>query len=145
MSGDMTAILNNLYLGSAKASRNLNLMTSVGITHILNIAGRQYFPGQFVYKRAHFEDRGELNDIELLREMFLWLDIVTSDSNSKVLVQCMGGISRSASVIIGYLVWSKKFTLNEAYCYVKGLRPQIRPRHLSVMEKIEKEVRVQTN
>lgn len=138
--GDMSGILSNLFLGSAKASRSLDLLTTTGITHIVNIAGRQYFPGQFIYKRVHFEDVEDFDEVEKLRDIFLWLDMVTSDTKAKVLVQCMGGMSRSASVIIGYLVWSKKFKLDEAYAFVKAIRPQIRPRQLNVMKKIEMEV-----
>lgn len=139
-SGDISGILCNLFLGSAKASRSLDLLTSNGITHIVNIAGRQYFPGQFIYKRVHFEDVEEFEDMEKLREIFEWLDVVTSDTKSKILVQCMGGISRSASVVIGYLVWSKKFKLDEAVAFVKSRRPQIRPRQLGAIKKMETEI-----
>lgn len=140
MSGDISEILDNLFLGSAKASRSSDLLTSNGITHILNIAGRQHFPGQFVYKRVHFEDVEEFDEVEKLREIFSWMDEVTSDKKSKILVQCMGGISRSASVVIGYLVWSKKYKLmDEAHAFVKSRRPQIRPRQLGVIKKIEME------
>lgn len=139
-SGDISGILDNIFLGSAKASRSLDLLTSTGITHIVNIAGRQCFPGSFIYKRLHFEDVEDFDEVEQLKDLFLWMDVVTSDSKSKVLVQCMGGMSRSASVIIGYLMWSKKFKLDEAYNFVKAIRPQIRPRQLSILKKIETEV-----
>lgn len=139
-SGDISEILSNLFLGSAKSSRSLDLLTSTGITHIVNIAGRQCFPGKFIYKRVHFEDVEDFDEIEKLQDIFLWLDMVTSDTKSKVLVQCMGGMSRSASVVIGYLVWSKKLKLDEAYDFVKAARPQIRPRQLSIIKKIETKV-----
>lgn len=139
-SGDISEILGNLFLGSAKASRSSDLLTSNGITHIVNIAGRQHFPGQFIYKRVHFEDVEDFDEVEKLRDIFSWLDEVTSDTKCKVFVQCMGGISRSASVVIGYLVWSKKFKLDEANAFVKSRRPQIRPRQLDAIKKIEMEV-----
>ncbi len=140
-SGDISEILTNLYLGSAKASRSLDLLTSNGITHIVNIAGRQHFPGQFIYKRVHFEDVKEFDEVEKLREIFSWLDtVLLSDTKFKVLVQCMGGISRSASVAIGYLVWSKKFKLDEAVAFVRNRRPQIRPRQLDAIKRIEREM-----
>lgn len=140
MSGDISKILDNLFLGSAKASRSLDLLRSNGITHIVNIAGRQHFPGEFTYKRVHFEDVDDFDEIGKLREIFSWLDEITADRKTKVLVQCMGGMSRSASVVIGYLVWSKTFRLDEAVAFVKTRRPQIRPRQLDALRKIEKEV-----
>ncbi|KAJ6625045.1 Dual specificity protein phosphatase 1 [Pseudolycoriella hygida] len=139
-SGDITEILSNLFLGSAKASRSVDLLTLNGITHIVNIAGRQYFPGQFTYKRVHFEDVEEFDEVDKLRDIFAWLDSVTVDAKCKVLVHCMGGMSRSASVVIGYLVWSRRFKLDEAYAFVKSRRPQIRPRQLRALKIIETEV-----
>lgn len=139
-SGDISRILDNLYLGSAKASRSLSLLTSNGITHIMNVAGRQHFPGQFVYKRVHFEDVEEFDEVQKLQDIFLWLDEVMSDTKSKILVQCMGGISRSASVVIGYMVWSRRFKLDEAVTFVKSRRSQIRPRQLEAIRKIELEI-----
>lgn len=136
-SGDISEILSNVYLGSAKASRSFDLLASNGITHIVNIAGRQHFPGQFTYKRVHFEDVEEFAEVEKLREIFLWLDKILSDTKCKVLVQCMGGISRSASVVIGYLVWSKQLKLDEAVEFVKSRRPQIRPRQLEAIRRME--------
>lgn len=140
MSGDISEIHSNLFLGSAKASKNLNLLTSHGITHIVNIAGRQHFPDQFVYKRVHFEDIEEFDEVEKLREIFSWLDTVLTDAKCKVLVHCMGGISRSASVVIGYLIWSKRFKLDESVAFVKSRRPQLRPRQLEAVKQIEMEV-----
>lgn len=140
-SGDISRILENLYLGSAKASRSHNLLTSNGITHIVNVAGRQHFPGQFIYKRVHFDDVEEFDELDKLRDIFQWLDeVMNSDRKSKILVHCMGGISRSASVVIGYLVWTKKYQLDEAVGFVKNRRPHIRPRQLEAIRKMEMEV-----
>ncbi|XP_037050320.1 dual specificity protein phosphatase 2-like [Bradysia coprophila] len=144
-SGDISEIYGNLFLGSAKASKSLNLLTTHGITHIVNIAGRQHFSDQFVYKRVHFEDVEEFDEVDKLREIFSWLDAVLADTKSKVLVHCMGGISRSASVVCGYLVWSKKFKLDESVAFVKSRRPQIRPRQLEAVRRIEVEVQNSEN
>lgn len=144
-SGDISRILDNLFLGSAKASRSQDLLISNGITHILNIAGRQHFPGQFIYKRVHFEDVEEFDDMDKLRDIFSWLDEVISDTKSKIFVHCMGGMSRSASVVIGFLVWTKKYKLDEAVDFVKNRRPQIRPRQLGAMKQIEMEVFKESN
>ena len=45
----------------------------------------------------------------------------------RVLVHCVGGVSRSASVCIAYLMRSKRMSLREAYDYVKGKRSCIAP------------------
>ena len=42
-------------------------------------------------------------------------------------MHCAAGISRSASVVIGYLMYSEKLAFKEAAEAVKGVRPLINP------------------
>jgi len=44
-----------------------------------------------------------------------------------VLVHCAGGVSRSATVVLAYLILARKMTLNEAYHHVQVRRPIIAP------------------
>lgn len=41
------------------------------------------------------------------------------ESDRPVLVHCMRGRSRSATIVIGYLMTRNKWTLKEAYTHVK--------------------------
>ncbi len=45
----------------------------------------------------------------------------------RVLVHCRAGRSRSASIVISYLMKKKGMTLKEAYLLVKEQKPDIRP------------------
>lgn len=44
--------------------------------------------------------------------------------NKKVLVHCMSGITRSATVVVAYLMRYEKMTLNEAIVLVREKRPK---------------------
>lgn len=44
-----------------------------------------------------------------------------------ILVHCMMGISRSAAVIIAYLIWKYKFSFEGAFQHLKSCRHQIMP------------------
>lgn len=44
-----------------------------------------------------------------------------------VLVHCNAGVSRSASVVIGFLMSQEKMSFDEAFSTVKTARPSIQP------------------
>lgn len=44
-----------------------------------------------------------------------------------VLVHCNAGISRAASIIIGYLMKTEKMSFSDGFWYVKGKRPVVHP------------------
>jgi len=53
-----------------------------------------------------------------------------------VFVHCQGGISRSATIVIAYLMYKNNMTVNEASNYVKEHRPCICP-NPNFMEQLE--------
>ncbi len=46
-----------------------------------------------------------------------------------VLVHCYAGVSRSASVVIGYLMWKRGWGFQRAYDHVRKARPCISPNY----------------
>ena len=47
--------------------------------------------------------------------------------NSSVLVHCGAGISRSATIVVAYLMWYLQLPFMASYKFVQRLRPQISP------------------
>ena len=124
---DCQEILDNfLYLGSSKASKDLEGLQRLGITHIVNLAGKQYFPGTFQYKRAFFEDSKEAEFKHLLNGIFEFIENAKV-TDGKVLVHCQGGISRSPSIVIAYVMHNHNSTYEEALALVKAKRRCVRP------------------
>jgi dual specificity MAP kinase phosphatase len=48
-------------------------------------------------------------------------------ARKKILIHCTAGISRSATLTIAYIMFSKRVTLNDAYKFVKSKRKAISP------------------
>ena len=117
-----------LYLGDAKISKDLNLLQSVGITHIICLAGKSMFESNFIYHKAHFKDKQDSDMLELLPSIFDFLDnVISQNKNNKIFIHCMAGMSRSPSIVMAYLMYKFELTLKESYVYVINKRSCTRP------------------
>lgn len=118
-----------LYLGSASASKNLEGLQKCQITHIVNLAGKAYFPDRFEYLTFHFRDNNDEALFPGVLSVFERLARLEAEHNGKVrvLVHCMGGVSRSPSFVIGYLMQRFNLSFDTALARVKAARPGARP------------------
>mmetsp|Transcript_39231 Transcript_39231/g.66878 ORF Transcript_39231/g.66878 Transcript_39231/m.66878 type:complete len:210 (+) Transcript_39231:278-907(+) len=119
-------ILNErLFLGPANSATNEAAVTSDDISHIINVTKEislQQFSG---VKVCHFECYDSPQQHLPFKEAVAFIDQCW-DEGGTCLVHCNAGQSRSASIILYYLM-SKGFTLKESYDYVKKRKPDIRP------------------
>ncbi|KAI1903972.1 hypothetical protein AGOR_G00000900 [Albula goreensis] len=124
-----TRILPHLYLGSQKDVLNKDLMAQNGITYVLNASNTCPKP-DFICD-SHFM-RIPVND-NYCEKLLPWLD-KTNDfidkakvSNCRVIVHCLAGISRSATIAIAYIMKTMGLSSDDAYRFVKDRRPSISP------------------
>ncbi|KAL4622709.1 dual specificity protein phosphatase 8-like isoform X1 [Arapaima gigas] len=124
-----TRILPHLYLGSQKDVLNKDLMAQNGITYVLNASNTCPKP-DFICE-SHFM-RIPVND-NYCEKLLPWLD-KTNDfidkakvSNCRVIVHCLAGISRSATIAIAYIMKTMGLSSDDAYRFVKDRRPSISP------------------
>jgi len=64
--------------------------------------------------------------ISYFDECFSFIDSALN-AGGRVLVHCMAGVSRAASIVIGYLMKVKNMDFETAFNHVKAQRPCIRP------------------
>ena len=123
---DANEILENkLYLGGETSAYRKEQLIELGITNIL-IVGLylyQFYPNSFIYKQIEIRDE-EFADI--LR-YFIPSIIFINESKGKCLVHCKAGMSRSASIVISYIMFIQKTTFENAYNYVIERRNIIYP------------------
>lgn len=117
-----------LYLSSYGPSCDQEIMHSLGITHILNLSNipnSEIFPF-ITYKALAIQDDPSVDIMTTVSESFEFIEVAVQ-GNGIVLVHCQAGISRSASIVIAYLM--KKFNMNmhEGFSYVKAKRPCVAP------------------
>lgn len=123
----MDEILPGLFLGSTEAAYDFQTLKSHSITHILVCAMecKAKFPGEFQYLELKL---GDAIGADLLSDLPRALAFVrVGMEGGRVLVHCFAGVSRSAAVVVGYVMQALRVKLNEAINYVRSRRPCIRP------------------
>jgi hypothetical protein len=135
-----TYILDNIYLGSAYNAANYTILKDTGIDIIINITNEidNYYPNDFIYHNYKIEDNEEGDLEEFLDKSY---DVIKNSANKKVLVHCYMGASRSASLVIYYLIKEKKMSFDEAFDLLKSKRIVVNPniKFVQILRKKEEE------
>ncbi|PVZ96481.1 hypothetical protein BB558_007632 [Smittium angustum] len=124
-------ITEDLYLGNEYQARNVSLLKKLNIKYVLNLAKEVQGPmshmenSEIRYKH-HRWDHAEDDISNFFESCFEFIDEAIS-SNCNVLVHCQLGVSRSATLVIAYIMHSKKLTFSKAYDYVKSRNPKTCP------------------
>ena len=140
-----TQILNFLYLGNFSHASNIKELKRLKINYVLNCAieCRNNLPKNI--KELHLKIR-DLENFEIVDFFESANEFINKCKNmgENCLVHCKLGISRSAAVVIAYLIKYYKVSTDEAVDFVKSKRTSIKPndgfmRQLYTYEKMLKE------
>ncbi|XP_030641601.1 dual specificity protein phosphatase 19 [Chanos chanos] len=113
-----------LLLGSQDAAHDFGTLRKYKVTHILNVAYgvENAFPELFIYKTLSILDLPDTDILSYLQECSEFIDQAKAEKGI-VLVHCNTGVSRSASVVIGYLMSRDGRGFDDACAVVKSARP----------------------
>jgi len=102
---DMHEVNEGLFLGALSAAAQTDGLRSCGISVVLTVAAglRLALPPEMEHHVVHVNDEPEADILACLPTAFEVLDDCRKRSR-KVLVHCFAGVSRSATVVIAYLM-----------------------------------------
>ncbi|XP_053207674.1 dual specificity protein phosphatase 16-like [Panonychus citri] len=140
-----TKILPFLYLGSQHDAYNKELLKTHNITYELNVSitcPKPDFVQESHFMRIPVNDNYSEKLLPYFPMAFNFLEKVR-ESRGCVLVHCLAGISRSATIAIAYVMQHSRMTSDDAYRYVKSKRPTISPNFnfLGQLVEFEKQLR----
>ncbi|CAI9113733.1 OLC1v1014393C1 [Oldenlandia corymbosa var. corymbosa] len=127
-----SSISSSLFIGGALAARSLYTLQHLGITHILCLCANEIgqsdsqFPELFEYKNFCVYDNEDTIISDIFKEAHDFIDHV-EQKGGKVLVHCFEGKSRSATVVLAYLMLRKNYTLLEAWNTLKRVHRRAQP------------------
>lgn len=98
------------------------------ITHILTVCDclPPKFPGEFVYKVVEVMDDPNVKLSAYFQDTNTFIHNAISEGGC-VLVHCFAGVSRSASIVIAYLMKDQQLSYQSAFTLVQNRRPWINP------------------
>jgi protein-tyrosine phosphatase len=145
-------IIPNLFIGSIEASTDYNFIEKNKISIIVNcsknienkftlnllkpiedapqIVKDWLFDNSYYikYYRINVDDNGKPEEIDnfykLVTELLPIIDYEYKKGKS-ILVHCLAGNQRSAAFICAFLIYAKKFTLNNAVSYLLEKKPNV--------------------
>ncbi|XP_026464328.1 probable dual specificity protein phosphatase DDB_G0283417 [Ctenocephalides felis] len=125
-------VMNNLYVGSqdcvdVKVLQNYNIkyILSVGIP-LPNINWND-LSYKISSKFVPCLDLPETRLLDVCEESNLFLKTCLKNNDGGILVHCNAGVSRSVSVIIGYIMLELNYSFEDAYKLIKAVRPCSQP------------------
>ncbi|XP_051551808.1 protein phosphatase Slingshot homolog 1-like isoform X2 [Myxocyprinus asiaticus] len=121
-------IFDHLYLGSEWNASNLEELQETGVGYILNVTREidNFFPGTFCYHNVRVYDDEATDLLAHWNDTYNFI-IKAKKNQSKCLVHCKMGVSRSASTVIAYAMKEYGWSLEKAYNFVKQKRSITRP------------------
>ena len=117
-----THIIDNLYLGSAYNAASYDVLNKHNIKIIMNMTKEisNYYPDDFTYIHYGLNDDNNERIIQYLESSY---QDILNNPNDNILIHCYMGASRSASIVIYYLVVKRNMTFDNAIEFIKEKRP----------------------
>jgi len=121
-------VVPGVYLGSIGAAQRPDYLREVGITHVLCVGkGLPRKVGEdFVFKALEVLDSAETKLSDYFEECNQFIEAAKA-GGGRVYVHCFAGKSRSATIVIAYVLHSTGMEYQKAFDLAREARPQIDP------------------
>ena len=109
----MDSITDKVYLGNYLSARDEEYLIKNNFTGVLSCTGEsspQYQNKSIKHLIFSINDTNNTNIIKYFKEALKFID-----EQEKVLVHCLAGVSRSATLVIAYFMWKNKLTYDKSY------------------------------
>ncbi|CAG5123930.1 unnamed protein product [Candidula unifasciata] len=125
-------VYDGIFIGEGDSAQSISCMRRLGVTHVLNAAqGTDIFhvnTSQATYTRAKLYFLGieatDFINFDLSKHFLTAANFIEAalQAGGKVFVHCVQGVSRSATLVIAYLMIKKHMTVQEALRLVREKR-----------------------
>jgi predicted protein tyrosine phosphatase len=124
----ISQITPNIYLSGFMIASNKEELNKFNIKSIINCAKTlpNYFPDDFTYTNIPIDDTWGQNIEHYFDSSYNVIESIIG-KNENILVHCHAGISRSATIVIAYLMRKNNWSLDQALAFVRSKRSIVNP------------------
>jgi protein-tyrosine phosphatase len=127
--GNPTYIKDKIYLGSAFNAATKSTLDTLNIKYIINVTDKieNYFPDHYQYETYVIEDNDQQHITPYLEASYQKIKEFQEKNDGNILIHCVMGASRSASVVCYYIMRKYNFNPKEIYHAMKLKRECVNP------------------
>lgn len=138
-----TYIIDNIWLGNARNAASFYDLKEKNIKLIINVTNEisNYYPKEFEYINYEINDNNKDTILNYLQNSLKKIrEFQKNNNQDQILIHCFMGASRSASILIYYIIKTLKnddgseYTLNQALNYLKEKRNIINPSEKFILD-----------
>jgi dual specificity phosphatase 12 len=124
----ISKVEDGLYISDYKAASNKGLLKKLGIKAVVSMIPSKDTP-KFLGVRYYVFPTEDRKDYDIAERATAAAKCVAAEraAGNRVLVHCHAGISRSATVVMIYLMWRDDIGADGALKRLKKVRPQVQP------------------
>ena len=125
ISYNIDKITNKIFLGGIKGANEYEYFEKEKINNVLSITEEPpIYPKEknINHKIIQIGDFFSDNIIKYFKECIEFIE-----NADKIFIHCTCGVSRSATIVLAYLMWKTHSNFNDVYFFVKKRRPEIDP------------------
>jgi len=121
-------ITDHVFLGDFHCSVNRDTLLRLGIKGIVNCTSEiaNHYPDVFAYHRISIDDTPNANIKVHFAKAIQFMDLARERGDA-VLVHCLAGRARSATIVLAYLMKRARMPLRAAFEHVRRLKHDVRP------------------
>ena len=128
----VSRLLDHLYIGGENEAKDLDLLRSIGVTHVINCAGGyvntktgpDFYGKEFTYMSFNAEDETSYNIMQHFQPVYEFIETARL-GGGKVLIHCLLGVNRSGVLAIAYCMLHGNMGPITAAMFVKKSRNEV--------------------